>query len=438
VSKKTTKALSKAQQEQIWALIHQGHSFRETSRILGMSDSTVRKYAAESNIDLAASASQDTLIKLGRQITRLTAANKQLNSQIKKIHERGAGYDDFIDGLKELIAVEKKSQFRYYPTRFAPVKSQHLKAPIDSEHTEIAALALSDWHLSETVSLKDSNGINIYNSIIGANRLWHIVQRFKQCFMIHRSAFKISKIWLPVLGDMLSGSIHPEFLVTNDMSDHSATLLGTRMLRMVIEELLTLGVPIQLDCVVGNHPRTTPKVPTKDIAHTNWDWLMYMYCKEWYEKNKQIEFNVHTSQLKDVDMFGHRYVIEHGIEWKNGKEEDFESAIRDILDDEVYRDATGISGTSFDNVVIGNLHKPAFLERTVKNGSLIGQNELGQQWRLRPIKAQQLMWGISRSHVRTFQYQLDATRIRSVKAENPFSEFTYNFLKDHGRYQLFA
>lgn len=435
---KSNQKLTSAQQEQIIALVENGNSFRETARILNIADSTVRKYAAESNIDLNQKAPQDTLTRLGRQNARLTQANKGLNSQVKKIQERGYGYDDFIDAMKTLIEVERKNPFQYYPTKFAAVKSQHLKAPVDANHSEIACLALSDWHLAEKVDLLGSNGINVYNTLIGANRLWHIVQRFKQVFAIHRHAFKITKVWIPVLGDMLSGSIHPEFLTTNDMSDHAATLLGCRMLRMVIEELLTLEVPIQLDCVVGNHPRTTIKVPTKDIAHTNWDWQMYEFTKMWFEKNKQVEVNVHTSQLKDVDMFGHRYVIEHGIEWKNTREEDFESSIRDIMDDSIYREATGITGPAFDNIVIGNLHKPAFMERTVKNGSLIGQNELGQQWRLKPIKAQQLAWGISRSHVRTWQYQLDATRIKSMKAENPFSEFALNFLKDHGRYQILS
>jgi DNA-binding CsgD family transcriptional regulator len=430
--------LSRAQTEQIVALVENGHSFRETARILGISDATVRKYVAGSDLDLDVKADQDTLLRLGRQTSRLSQANKGLQTQIRKIQERGFGYDDFIDAMRKLIEAEKKNPFQYYPSKFAAVKSQNLQPPVDPDHTEIASLALSDWHLAEKVDLLGANGINVYNTLIGANRLWHIVQRFKQVFAIHRHAFKITKIWLPVLGDMVSGSIHPEFIVTNDMSDHAATLLGYRMLRMVIEELKQLGVPIELDCVVGNHPRTTFKVPTKDIAHSNWDWLMYEMTNMHFEKDKQVKVNVHTSQLGIVEQFGHRYVVEHGIEWKNNREEDFESAIRDILDDSIYRDATGLKGSSFDGIVIGNLHKPAFMERTVKNGSLIGQNELGQQWRLKPIKAQQLAWGISRSHVRTWQYQLDATKIKSMKAENPFSEFALNFLKDHGRYQLLS
>lgn len=426
--------LSRSQQESILALLENGHSFRETGRILGLHHSTVQRYAAENTIDMK-DPKADAVTRLGRQVARLTEANRRINAENKKIKERGFGYDDFLDAFKELIAVEKKNPFTYYPSKFAEIKSAGKSPAIDPKHEEIACLALSDWHISETVSLRDSNGINVYNSIIGSNRLWHIVQRFKQVLTIHQSAFKIRQISLAFLGDMLSGTVHEEFATSNDLTDQAAVLLTSRLMIMVLQELLPLGIPIRVDSVVGNHPRTTPKVPTKGIAHSNLDWLCYEFVKMWFDGNKQIDFHNHTSQFAIVEHFDHRYLYEHGIEWKNGREEDFESSLRDILDDRVYRQATGLQGTAFDQVLIGNLHKPAFLERTIKNGSLIGQNELGQQWRLKPIRAQQLCWGISPSHDRTWQYGLDATHIKSAKPENPFSEFATEFSKDHGRYE---
>lgn len=437
---KSNEPLSPEMQGDIARLFAEGESARSIARTLDLSDSTVRKYLEKLGITAYKTAAnddpQEMLRRMGRQIARQSATISDLRKHVKAVNERGFGYDDLIDELKRIAAEERKNPLKYYPTTITKAKQLAPVPAIDAKHQEIVALALSDWHIAETVKLRDANYINVYNTMIGANRLWHIIQRFKQCFQIHRAAFGIEKIWLPVLGDMISGSVHEEFLVTNDMTDQASVILCARLLKMVILELKQLGVPIQLDCVVGNHPRTTKKVPTKGLAHSNLDWMVYMFVAMMFEGDPQVTVNIHTSQIGLVQMYGHRYVIEHGIDWKNGKEDSYEDAIRAILDDPIYREATGITGSAFDQIVIGNLHKGAWLERTVKNASLIGQNELGQQWRLRPIKAQQLMWGISRTHVRTFQYNLDATRIKSEKAENPMSEFAKNYLNDHGKYTL--
>ncbi len=414
-----------------------GHSKRQIARDLKLSDSTVRKYLEKHGLDAFQEASNptDLNISMGRQIARQADTIRVLRNQVKKVNERGYGYDDFVDALRTFVSTEKLKPLTYFPTQIEKAKKLAPIPAIDPKHAEIIALALSDWHVTEVVRLEDSNGINQYNSVIAANRLYTIVQKFKQIFQIHRAAYGIKKIWLPTLGDMISGSVHEEFLTSNDTTDQVAQLLCLRLFEMLVLELKSLGVPIEIDCVVGNHARTTKKVVTKNLAHTSLEWVIYMMLQHIFKDDDQVKVNVHTSQLALVNQFDHRYVLEHGIDWKNTKEEAFEDAIRSLLDDPVYRKATGLKGSAFDQIVIGNLHKGAFMERTIKNASLIGQNELGQQWRLKPIKAQQLMWGISQSHVRTFGYGLDVTEVKSSKADNPFSEFAREFLKDHGRYQ---
>jgi hypothetical protein len=430
--------VTKSEIQVMRTLSDQGLSYKEIGRQLGRSDSVIRRHvkSEDGNSYDGEVGSIELITKLSRANARLSSTNSQLAAQNRKLSARGFGFDDFIESIQELVKVEKLNPLTYFPTQIKVQKNRAAVPAVSAEHSEIVSLALSDWHITETVRLEDSNGINEYNSMICSNRLWEVVQKFKQIVRIHQAAYKIKSIWLPTLGDMLSGSVHPEFLTTNDTDDPVAVLLCARMFEMLILEIKSLGIEVFIDCVVGNHPRTTHKVPTKRLAHTNLDWLVYMVVEMMFRNDPQVHFKVHTSQLAICEQFNHRYVIEHGIQWKNGHEEEFEDRIRAILDSSEYRKATGLKGTAFDQVVIGNLHKPAFLERTIKNGSLIGQNELGQQWRLKPIKAQQLMWGISRSHVRTFGYGVDVTEVKSSKVENPFSEFAHEFLKKHGRHNL--
>jgi hypothetical protein len=368
-----------------------------------------------------------------RKMQRLMMDNANLRAMNNKLlRSGGLAPDKMVDFFTEVLRVEKQEPF----TVILPSKKEviaNAKGVINKEHTEVAALVWSDWHLSEVVKLNDSNKVNAYNSMIAANRIAELVARNIKVINLHRTMYPINKIWLTLLGDMINGSIHPELVLTNDLSDPAATVLAARLMMLAITELKTLDIPIEIDCIVGNHPRMLAKMPTKIQSQVSFDWMIYEMLADYFSDDPQIDIRIHTGQIGIVEQVGWRYIIEHGIDVKNSHEEEFEDRIRALFDDPTYRKATGLKGASFDNIIIGNLHKPAFLERTVKNGSLVGQNELGQAWRLKPIKAQQLMFGISKGHVRTWQYAIDLTDIRSEKVENSYSKYTQQYMLKHGR-----
>lgn len=346
-----------------------------------------------------------------------------VDANVKKLTGRN-NKAEFLKQFREILADDSFS----FPSR--PVQKI---TPVNKQDIEIAVVPSSDLHLSETVRPDDANGVNVYNTIIAANRLWEHAQKVKSIMARHMSLYTIQQIWVPLLGDVISGTVHEEFVPTNDLSDPAAVILGARLCAMFLQELRGLGIPVKVDCVHGNHARLTPKMPTKRQARTNMDWQIYEILADRFRTDDQIEINITTSQIGLRKLFDWNYLFEHGVGVRNGKEEDFEDRLRALFDDPVYRQATGYSGASFDQVVIGNLHKPKFLERTVVNGSYIGQNELGQSWRLKPIRAQQLMWGVSKRHPRTWQYQLDLTDIKSESADNPFSEYAAWFMGKHGQ-----
>lgn len=370
--------------------------------------------------------SLDPSAKLQIQNERLRREISELRSQNRKLLQRNGRYDEFLEELQDIVRSE--SDFKFKAQALPKTKFIH-----EPSHEEIAAIACSDLHLAENVRLEESNGINIYNSLVASNRKWEHSQKAKSILSRHMTMYKLKSLWVPVLGDMINGTIHPEQITSNDLSDPAAVVLGSRLLVMFLEELKTLGLPIVVDAIHGNHPRTTHKMPTKRQAHSNLDWQLYEIVSAHFAKDDQIDMTVHTGQISSREIYGWRYIFEHGMDVSSGAEEAYEDRLRALFDDPTYRRATGLTGSAFDQIVIGNMHKPKFLERTIVNGSYIGQNELGQSWRLKPIKAMQLMWGITKQHVRTWQYQLDLTDIRSEKATNPMSEYAAWFLKRHGQ-----
>jgi hypothetical protein len=341
--------------------------------------------------------------------------------------KRLQGPEGKAEFLKQFRAIVREDRF-HFPRR--PVQKID---PVHKGDAEIAVVCSSDLHLSETVRPDDANGINVYNTLIAANRLWEHAQKVKSILARHMSLYTIEQIWMPLLGDVISGTVHEEFVPTNDLSDPAAVVLGARLYAMFVTEIAGLGIPVLIDAVHGNHARTTPKMPTKRQARTNMDWQIYEHLSDLLRALPGVEMNITTSQIGQRKLYGWNYLFEHGVCVTNGKEEDFEDRLRALFDDAIYREATGSMGSSFDQVVIGNLHKPKFLERTVVNGSYIGQNELGQSWRLKPIRAQQLMWGVGKKFPRTWQYQLDLTHIKHESTDNPFGEYAAWFLKKHGK-----
>lgn len=353
------------------------------------------------------------------------ARNRALVSALQR--NGGLAFSSIIDEFKATL---RKSQhrFAFEPTRLE--KPRKHNTLFDPDHSEIAALTLSDWHGGAKISLEESSGLNKYGSIIMANRAYAVIEKFKRIFRGHQTMYNIEKIWLPILGDMINGSIHPELVLTNDLLDVPAAVLVARLLIIAILELLTLGVPIEADCIVGNHPRLLAKMPSKKQAHMSYDWLIYTMVAQYFESYSNVTIRIHPGQFGLVTHKGHRYIVEHGY---GASTDTLPARLREMFDSPVYRAATGMEGTSIDCVVNGDKHKALSTPNHKQNGALCGSDEYGMSLRLKPIPAIQQMFGISQRQVTTFHYDLDVTSIISENADNPMSEYATQFMQQNAR-----
>lgn len=339
-------------------------------------------------------------------------------------------FETVIDEFRTFLTEERPEVFPYKPKVYPKLpKSKQLV--FDADHSEIATLILSDWHGSETVRYEESNGVNRYNSRVMANRVWAVIDKFKRIVRGHQAMYNVDRIWVMVLGDMIHGSIHPENILTNDLLDVPAAILVARLLIMAFEELKTLGIPIDADCTVGNHPRLLVKMPTKRQAHTSFDWIIYVMLADHFAKDPQVNVTVHTGQFGIVEKLGHRVIVEHG--YGATGQQDMVARVRAMFDSPVYRNATGMTGTSIDFLAIGDKHRAQLGEGYIVNGCLSGSNELGTAWRLSPIGAIQQMFGISKKQIPTFTYPLDVSSVQSEGRDNSFSEYAHSFMELHGR-----
>lgn len=341
-------------------------------------------------------------------------------------------FETVVDEFKDFIKREKSSAVKSRSKPYTVPRPKIKTAVFDADHSEVATLILSDWHGSETVRYEEANGVNRYNSRVMANRVWAIVDKFKRIVRGHQAMYNIEKIWVMVLGDMIHGSIHPENVLTNDLLDVPAAILVSRLLIMAFEELRTLGVPIEADCTVGNHPRIALlKMPTKRQAHTSYDWIIYTILANHFENDPQVDIRINTGQFGIVDQLGHRVIMEHG--YGATGQQDMVARVRSMFDNPVYRNQTGMTGSSVDFLCVGDKHRAQLGEGYIVNGCLSGSNELGTAWRLQPIGAIQQMFGISAKQIPTWSYPLDVSDVQSESPDNPFSEYACTFVDEHGR-----
>jgi hypothetical protein len=372
-------------------------------------------------------------IKDAKLVERLQMDNARLRDLNRKYaRNNGSTYEVVVDEFRRVLSDEAYNSVKFLP-KFYPKHKAQAKSIFDKNHAEIAALVLSDLHGSETVRPEDSNGLNKYNSPVMSNRLFEIIDRFKRIVRGHESMYQIDEILLFFLGDMISGSIHPELVLTNDLLDVPASILVARLLIMAVYEIKTLGKKITIHCVVGNHARLMAKMPSKRQAHTSFDWLIYVMVQQAFANDEQVKMVVHTGQFGVLDVYGHRIIIEHGYGADARDGRDLETRIRGIFDSPTYRRATGLEGTAVDYVIIGDKHQAKEGERYMVNGCLSGSNEYGMSNRFSPIGAIQQMFGISKKRIPTWVYPLEVTDIMSEAVDNSFSEYADDFMKEHGR-----
>jgi hypothetical protein len=80
---------------------------------------------------------------------------------------------------------------------------------------EVPITIWSDWHCGENVSLSETNNVNEYSKEIFIERAQRLVERtINICF--NHGPGQYPGIVVNILGDMVSGGLHPELQKTDD------------------------------------------------------------------------------------------------------------------------------------------------------------------------------------------------------------------------------
>jgi hypothetical protein len=192
-----------------------------------------------------------------------------------------------------------------------------IEAPEKSRRDYATALTLlSDIHAEHKITLESTNGINKLTPSITTRRLEvyaiNLVKRIKK----HQKEVKIDELIIGMLGDMIHGFIHEEYLRTNYMTPNEAMLFVIEQLERVIKHIIDNCDLKRITIVgkVGNHSRTTQKVYTDEEAVYSYEWAIYKILQKIFPKINWVIENSYYSYLKVYDKdvrFSHGHEIKY-------------------------------------------------------------------------------------------------------------------------------
>lgn len=379
-------------------------SIKKTSEILGVSVSTVRRYLQKAN--------EQGLLK--DPVGSL--------AQIEKLK-----YEQEIRVLKSELKAAKKHQLSTHQVRQnifklcdTPIIPPDWVINTDDRKSIIGvpSLAIGDVHFAEVVDPAQVENLNKYNVEIATERWKRLIHNTIDVCFNHMVNPDYPGIVVNFLGDMFSGEIHDELLMTNEFASHPALL---RLLEISIWGLTQLADKfgrVFVPCVPGNHGRTTKKMMAKNFAYTNYDWLYYSLMEFFLQKDDRIKFMITPGEDLEYRIYNHNYRISHGAQFRGG-----DSIIGPLgpvtRGDNKKRAWTSQTGQQYHTAVYGHFHRLIMLEHIICNGSLIGRNEFSHKQNFPFEEPFQALWFTHPRRGITFRVGIHV----SDKKELPESEW---------------
>lgn len=255
----------------------------------------------------------------------------------------------------------------------------------------VPTILASDWHWGEVVDPSQIGGVNSYDLETARRRARTLIENAVDLLKRHMVNPSYPGIVLALGGDMLSGDIHEELTATNEVETMPALLDLYGTLTWCIETLAREFGNVFVPAVSGNHTRTTRKPRAKGRGFTSYDWLLYQFLAKRFEDDKRVQFKIPSGPDALYRVYGHRYLLTHGDQWRGG--DGIIGAIGPIFrGDSKKRARNAQVGSEYDTLLCGHWHQQMQLRRLIVAGSLKGYDEYAHAGNFPFEPPQQPLW----------------------------------------------
>ena len=292
-------------------------------------------------------------------VKSITKAERNAKSKALVVKENKA-LVDYITA-RESVEVEIKELFR--SVKFTKPKIVKIKKDRKKRNMTVECL-LSDLHygkLSKT-----------FNGDVARERMRKLAEVTVRDITRYRKNYNIDRIVIGMLGDMIENATF------HGMESMRACEMGNaEQVRLAIESLYedylvplsTLGVPLDIKCIFGNHGRMETHQTYQSPGEEAFSWIIYhtldMLCKK---SGIKATFEIPTGAYLIYDVYGSNVLFEHGNFIKGNTKKAFETHLA--------KRSTQF-GQLIDFMRIGHYHEIDNYKRgrIIVNGSLCGQDD---------------------------------------------------------------
>ena len=295
-------------------------------------------------------------------LEHLRAQNREKELEIKRLR-------DALGGRQEMMSLISTSLKAASHPAIHKVK---MKA---ASPTEVAAtFVYSDWHTGEVIQASETEGFGEYNYAIQQERVKNMLDAQVTWADKQRNAYNIQDAVLLLLGDWVSGNIHPELETSNEFP---VPVQAVRAGMLLGETFRTLGQHfrnvIAYEVQGDNHGRLQRKPQAKQKGWNNWSFVAYEIANAYCAGQKNLKIISHAGMKDMASIAGWSFLMEHGDTIRSNMGIPLYGILRSR-----WREAVRRMGTNkaFQYYVIGHFHVPGFWEDgIILNGSLSGTSE---------------------------------------------------------------
>jgi hypothetical protein len=321
---------------------------------------------------------------IDRKYTMLQDENRELRRQLRELH-RSHGTEEIIRDIVGKIADTPRTTPEWMTK--TPSRDRHKPTP------EVPIMIYSDFHIGEVVEKLEVNNFNEYNMSVAEERFHRLIDSTLQlCKDNHVGVYPGAVVCL--LGDFVSGGIHPELKATDEEEVIPASIKCVDWLVMGLERLADYFGKLYIPSVTGNHGRTTVRPEFKRYYRKNFDWLILQMLARHFADDKRFQFDIRPSNDVRFRAFGTAYLAAHGDMLGTKGGDGMIGSIGPIIRGEIKQagQSSGL-GYTFQRLLIGHWHQRLWLPRVVVNNAFKGFDEYSmKQLGAKPDRPTQTLW----------------------------------------------
>ncbi len=248
------------------------------------------------------------------------AAPRTVTEDMREHRLRGVVATLEATNKRLLEAVTKKDEelesFKAMPTAPRPIA---VPSKVNAKQRKgVAVMNCSDWHIEEEVDPATVNGLNEYNLEIAAKCVDRLADGFE--WMLRDARFDVRTAIIALIGDLLSGYIHPELVEGNLLSPQEAQIWLIDHIEAMLRKILATTdlERIIIPCHSGNHGRATEKQRVSSREANSNEQVVYQTLKRLFRDEPRIEFHIATGEWSEVDAMGFTLAFTHGDSFQYG------------------------------------------------------------------------------------------------------------------------